>query len=97
MISAWARICKILGEEFAAFLPLVMPPVLRAASIKPDVTLMNDEDIANQEEDPDWNFVPLGDQKMFGKLVFFGVFFFSFYYRKATVFDCVKSWIFFSF
>ncbi|KAK6112808.1 HEAT repeats family protein [Brugia pahangi] len=66
MISAWARICKILGEEFAAFLPLVMPPVLRAASIKPDVTLMNDEDIANQEEDPDWNFVPLGDQKMFG-------------------------------
>ncbi|VDO30364.1 unnamed protein product [Onchocerca flexuosa] len=66
MISAWARICKILGEEFAAYLPLVMPPVLRAASIKPDVTLMNDEDIASQEEDPDWNFVPLGDQKMFG-------------------------------
>uniref|UniRef100_A0A1I8EUB0 Importin subunit beta-1/Transportin-1-like TPR repeats domain-containing protein n=1 Tax=Wuchereria bancrofti TaxID=6293 RepID=A0A1I8EUB0_WUCBA len=66
MISAWARICKILGEEFAGFLPLVMPPVLKAASIKPDVTLMNDEDIANQEEDPDWDFVPLGDQKMFG-------------------------------
>ncbi|VDK72111.1 unnamed protein product [Litomosoides sigmodontis] len=66
MISAWARICKILGEEFAAFLPLVMPPVLRAASIKPDVTLMSDDDITNQEEDPEWNFVPLGDQKMFG-------------------------------
>lgn len=94
MISAWARICKILGEEFAAFLPLVMPPVLRAASIKPDVTLMNDEDIANQEEDPDWNFVPLGDQKMFGKLVFSSFFRIIFVVNKigvATIFDCVRD------
>lgn len=67
MISAWARICKILGEEFAPYLPLVMPPVMQAASIKPDITLMNDEDVANQQDDPDWNFVPLGDQKSFGK------------------------------
>lgn len=41
MISAWARICKILGEEFATYLPLVMPPVMQAASFKPDVTLMD--------------------------------------------------------
>ncbi|VDK70359.1 unnamed protein product [Anisakis simplex] len=41
MISAWARICKILGEEFATYLPLVMPPVMQAASIKPDVTIMD--------------------------------------------------------
>ncbi|VDN02262.1 unnamed protein product [Thelazia callipaeda] len=66
MISAWARICKVLGEEFAPYLPLVMPSVLQVAAVKPDVTLMNDEDVANQEEDPDWNFIPLGDQKMFG-------------------------------
>jgi hypothetical protein len=40
MISAWARICKILGEQFAAYLPLVMPPVMRAAEFKPEVTVM---------------------------------------------------------
>uniref|UniRef100_A0A914ZIN3 Importin N-terminal domain-containing protein n=9 Tax=Parascaris univalens TaxID=6257 RepID=A0A914ZIN3_PARUN len=66
MISAWARICKILGEEFAAYLPLVMPSVMQAASFKPDVTLMDDDEAAEQQEDPDWNFVPLGDQKLFG-------------------------------
>lgn len=66
MISAWARICTILGEQFAPYLPLVMPPVMRAASFKPDVTVMNDEDAAQQQDDPDWNFVPLGDQKLFG-------------------------------
>lgn len=41
MISAWARICKILGEQFATYLPLVMPPVMRAASFKPDVAVMD--------------------------------------------------------
>lgn len=40
MISAWARICKILGESFAEYLPVVMPSVLHTASIKPDVALM---------------------------------------------------------
>lgn len=66
MISAWARICKILGTEFAQYMPLVMPPVLKVASIKPDVTLMDHDDAVSQQEDPDWNFVPVGDQKMFG-------------------------------
>ncbi|MFH4978712.1 hypothetical protein AB6A40_005421 [Gnathostoma spinigerum] len=66
MISAWTRICKVLGEQFAAYLPLVMPPVMRAASFKPDVTVVDDEDADEHQEDPDWNFVPLGDQKLFG-------------------------------
>lgn len=25
-----------------------------------------DDEAAEQQEDPDWNFVPLGDQKLFG-------------------------------
>ena len=37
LISAWARMCKILGDEFEQYLPMVMPPVLKAASIKPEV------------------------------------------------------------
>ena len=35
MISAWARICQILGDEFHQYLPTVMGPLLKAASFKP--------------------------------------------------------------
>ena len=41
MISAWARMCKILGKEFEQYLPLVMGPVLKAASLKPEVALID--------------------------------------------------------
>lgn len=39
MISSWARICKILGPQFEPYLPFVMGPVLKAASLK----VMRDE------------------------------------------------------
>ncbi|KAH3808350.1 hypothetical protein DPMN_136703 [Dreissena polymorpha] len=41
MIAAWARMCKILGKDFEQYLPLVMGPVLQAASLKPEVTLLD--------------------------------------------------------
>ena len=41
MISAWARMCKIMGKEFEQYLPLVMGPVLKAAQIKPEVALVD--------------------------------------------------------
>ena len=37
MISAWARICKILGSRFAPYLPLVMGPIMKTALMKPEV------------------------------------------------------------
>ena len=40
MISAWARICKILGARFAPYLPLVMDPVMKTASMKPEVRVI---------------------------------------------------------
>ena len=43
MISAWARMCKIMGKEFQQYLPLVMGPVLKAAAIKPEVALVDSE------------------------------------------------------
>ena len=41
MISAWARMCKIIGKEFVQYLPVVMPSVLKAAQIKPEVALLD--------------------------------------------------------
>jgi len=41
LISAWARMCKIIGKDFVQYLPVVMPPVLKAAQIKPEVGLFD--------------------------------------------------------
>ena len=41
MISASARICKLLGKDFAQYLPLVMPAVIKAAEFKPEVTVID--------------------------------------------------------
>jgi len=67
MISAWARICKILGAGFAPYLPMVMGPVMKTASMKPEVALLdNDELTGVEEETEDWQFVQLGEQQNFG-------------------------------
>lgn len=33
--------CKILGKDFQQYLPIVMGPVLKAASLKPEVALLD--------------------------------------------------------
>ncbi|XP_076311262.1 importin-5-like isoform X6 [Tachypleus tridentatus] len=66
MISAWARICKILGKQFEPYLPCVMGPVLKAASMKPEIALLDSEDMKVVEGDDDWQFVNLGEQQNFG-------------------------------
>ncbi|XP_058802795.1 importin-5 [Phymastichus coffea] len=66
LISAWARLCKILGKQFEQYLPLVMPTVLQTASMKPEVALLDNEDMEDVESDVDWQFVSLGEQQNFG-------------------------------
>lgn len=41
MISAWARICKIIGPDFVAYLPFVVQPLIQAASIKPEIAIVD--------------------------------------------------------
>ena len=43
MISAWARMCKIIGRAFVQYLPVVMGPLLQAASIKPEIAIVDCE------------------------------------------------------
>ncbi|XP_049800660.1 importin-5 [Schistocerca nitens] len=66
LISAWARICKILGKQFEQYLPLVMGPVMKTAGMKPEVALLDNEDMQGIESDIDWQFVYLGEQQNFG-------------------------------
>lgn len=39
---------------------------MKAASMKPEVALLNNEDMKGIEEDVDWQFVSLGEQQNFG-------------------------------
>ncbi|KAI1286009.1 Importin-5 [Halotydeus destructor] len=66
MISAWARICKILGPQFEPYLPYVMGPVLRAANIKIEVALLDRDDVSTVQQETDWQCVSLGEQQTFG-------------------------------
>jgi len=66
LISAWARICKIMGKQFEQYLPLVIGPVMRTASMKPEVALLDNEDMEEVSQDVDWQFVSLGEQQNFG-------------------------------
>lgn len=66
LISAWARICKILGKQFAQYLPLVMGPVMRTASLKPEVALLDNDEVQEVENTDNWQFVSLGEQHNFG-------------------------------
>lgn len=66
LISAWARICKILGKQFEQYLPLVMGPVMKTAAMKPEVAVLDNDEVQDVESDPDWQFVNLSDQQNFG-------------------------------
>jgi len=40
LVASWAKVCQALGPEFEPYLPVVMPPLLRAASAKADVSVI---------------------------------------------------------
>ncbi|KAI0782934.1 ARM repeat-containing protein [Abortiporus biennis] len=50
LIATWAKICQAMGPDFEPYLPVVMPPLLVAASAKADVSVY-DEDEAAEEKD----------------------------------------------
>ncbi|KAJ1980936.1 importin subunit beta-3 [Dimargaris xerosporica] len=59
LLAAWARLCKVMGNDFTPYLALVMPPLLQSAAIKPDFAVLDsDEDTEAQYASEDgWEFV----------------------------------------
>ena len=41
LLSAWARICKVMGQNFVPYLDIVMPPLLASAQLKPDFAIFD--------------------------------------------------------
>lgn len=62
MMAAWARICRILGPDFQAYLPYVMEPVLKAAALRVEVAILDDDDRAAIENSSEWESVSVQDQ-----------------------------------
>lgn len=66
MLQAWARLCKCLGQDFLPYMNVVMPPLLKSAQLKPDVTITSadtDEDLDDSDDDS-IETITLGDKRI---------------------------------
>ncbi|EGE86442.1 karyopherin Sal3 [Blastomyces dermatitidis ATCC 18188] len=63
LLHCWGRMCRVLKQDFAPYLPGVMPPLLLVAGAKADVQILDDEEQLRQvEQDVGWELVPLKDK-----------------------------------
>nr|CDS33564.1 importin 5 [Hymenolepis microstoma] len=62
IITAWARICKLLGRSFEPFLPTVMPQVLKTARMAPKVCVLDDEE-AESFDPESWQILSIGEDQ----------------------------------
>ncbi|KXS13655.1 importin subunit beta-3 [Gonapodya prolifera JEL478] len=66
LITTWARVCRVIGDDFTPYLAIVMPPLLKSASLKPDFTVLEgDEDPTEHfSEEDGWEFVKVQNQNI---------------------------------
>ncbi|KAG1473754.1 hypothetical protein G6F56_000773 [Rhizopus delemar] len=67
LLAAWARMCKMMGQDFLPYLPNIMPPLLASAKLTPEFTFVDpdDEDIESQfPADDGWEFVGINGQQI---------------------------------
>ncbi|KAJ2465151.1 importin subunit beta-3, partial [Coemansia sp. RSA 2322] len=64
--AAWARLCGVMGADFAPLLSVVMPALLVAARLQPEVTVLSaDEDAEESYAAEDgWEFSSIGGQQV---------------------------------
>lgn len=60
LLHCWGRMCRVLGPDFVPYLAGVMPPLMKLASAKADIQLLDDdEQIATVQQEEGWELVPL--------------------------------------
>eukprot|EP00871_Galdieria_phlegrea_P002659 jgi/Galph1/3394/GphlegSOOS_G2049.1 len=65
LMQAYARICRCLREAFVPYLPYVMPALLAAAKVKPDIEVTDAlEDDGDDAEDEDFDTFRVGDKRI---------------------------------
>ncbi|KAF8584878.1 ARM repeat-containing protein [Ramaria rubella] len=63
--ASWAKVCQAMGPEFEPYLPVVMPPLLRSAAVKADVSIFDPEDEEGMSSDKEgWETIELEGQQV---------------------------------
>ncbi|KAF8005112.1 hypothetical protein HF325_000569 [Metschnikowia pulcherrima] len=62
--QGWGRLCRIIGEEFVPFLPLVLPPLMEAAKAAQDISLLEEDEAEEFNSNEEWDVISLS-----GKLI----------------------------
>lgn len=60
----WTRICKAIGKRFLAYLPAVLPSLLTAAKAAQDISLLEEEEAEDFNNNDEWDVISLS-----GKLI----------------------------
>lgn len=66
LLACWARICKVLGNDFLPYLPIVIDPLLQSAQLKPDFAVLEDDVDAESKYSAEdgWEFVGVEGQQI---------------------------------
>lgn len=66
LLSAWARIAKVVGINFVPYLNYVLPPLLANAQLKPDLAVLESgsKDAEEHEQDPEWECFDVKGKKV---------------------------------
>ncbi|KAJ3489813.1 hypothetical protein NLI96_g1842 [Meripilus lineatus] len=62
LIATWAKVCQAMGTEFEPYLPVVMPPLLIAASAKADVSVYDEDEVP--EEKDGWETISMDGRQV---------------------------------
>ena len=63
LLSAWARVCKVMADDFAPYLNLVLPPLLKTAEMKPAMFQVSSSEVDNFKPEDGWDVVQMNDDK----------------------------------
>jgi hypothetical protein len=66
LLSAWARVGKVMGTEFAPYLDIVLPPLLKTAESAPKMFVFDAEDASAEQytEEEGWELMAAGDKSL---------------------------------
>lgn len=57
--QGWSRIARIVGKDFLPYLPSVLPPVIEAAKATQDISLLEEDEAEEFNQNEDWDVVQL--------------------------------------
>ncbi|KAG8968327.1 hypothetical protein FRC03_007786 [Tulasnella sp. 419] len=60
--ATWAKVAQVMKADFTPYLQFVMPPLLRAASLKPEMSILSEDE--NLDGNSDWQTVRVGAQRV---------------------------------